>query len=65
MTREELTALEAMIDKHGLRNVAQALSDIAAAKAEHLRYNWQDSRLAREWDKASNGFDVVARRISI
>ncbi len=35
--------LEAMIDSNGLVAVLDALADICAEKAAHLRENWQDS----------------------
>lgn len=44
--------LEAMVDKHGLLYVVQALELLCHEKAEHLRVNWQDHNTARAWETA-------------
>lgn len=46
------TALEQMIDRHGLAEIIDAIGDICAAKAQHVRENWQDESIASQWDKA-------------
>lgn len=43
--------LEEMVDLHGLRRVIEALGDIMAEKAEHVRVNWQDNHGGKELDK--------------
>jgi hypothetical protein len=43
-------ALEALVDRVGLRNVIYALSLIASHKADHIRANWQDEALAKLWE---------------
>lgn len=50
LTYEERDALESLIDSTSVVAVMQALSEICGEKAEHIRTNWQDAKLAREWD---------------
>jgi hypothetical protein len=57
--------LEAIIDQYGLQNTLDAIGTIAREKAEHARTNWQDSHLARQWDKAANTLDTTAARASV
>ena len=45
-----MTALEAMVDAAGLRNVVWALASICRDKAEHVQSAWQDDQLARDWN---------------
>lgn len=41
--------LENEIDKHGLKEVLEALESVAIEKALHIQENWQDEQLARQW----------------
>jgi hypothetical protein len=52
------SALESLVDSHGLCAVLECLADICKEKAEHLRTNWQDAGQARLWD---NSGDLVQR----
>jgi hypothetical protein len=61
---EAMLALEAMVDKVGIRNVVYALSHIASAKAEHLRTNWQDHGSAVRWENDARKLDTIANRIN-
>lgn len=45
--------LESAIDSIGLESVIRRLADVASLKAEHVDSNWQDGRLASQWDKAA------------
>ena len=56
--------LEAMIDKHGLLHVLCGLELICMEKAEHIRHNWQDRGLAKEWDKASTQCKRAASEVT-
>jgi len=46
---EEMIALEALVDRVGMRNVLFALEHIAWAKAEHVEHTWQDHDIAKVW----------------
>jgi hypothetical protein len=61
---EPMLALEAMVDKVGLRNVVFALSHIAFQKAEHIHVNWQDHALAKKWENDGQKLDAIANRIN-
>ena len=52
--------LEAMIDKHGLGHVLTGLELVCREKADHLRHNWQDSGLAKEWDRQAKKLAALA-----
>ena len=43
-----------------MRNVVYALGQIAGAKADHIRADWQDTGLARMWQNNANKFDRCA-----
>jgi hypothetical protein len=61
---EAMIALEAMVDKVGLRNVVYALSMICDAKAEHIHVAWQDHALAKKWENDASKLDAIANRIN-
>jgi len=52
LTPEDRNVLEQMIDRTSLAAVLDALALTCAEKAEHVRCNWQDDRLAKTWDRA-------------
>jgi hypothetical protein len=56
---EAMLALEALVDKVGMRNVVYALGQIAGAKADHIRADWQTG-LARMWQNNANKLDRCA-----
>lgn len=45
--------LEEFVDRYGIARVTLALSAIALEKADHIATNWQDYRLAKEWERAA------------
>lgn len=64
--KQDLVAdiLEPIVDKHGLLSVVTALQLMCEEKAMHIRTNWQDDGLAKEWDKASRHFERSLRGIA-
>ena len=52
LTLEERNTLENLIDCTSIQAVLEALSDICGEKAEHIRSNWADIALAKQWDTA-------------
>jgi len=54
----DAVALEKYVDAHGPESVCECLEKIFAEKADHVRTNWQDEKLAREWEVAH---DIVCR----
>lgn len=63
--KERNEMLEAFVDQYGMANVLRALRDIADGKAEHIRANWQDVSLARDWERASVQLANCAERTSV
>jgi hypothetical protein len=57
--------LERLIDTGGLKPVLEALSDIAAEKAEHIRTNWQDKHTARYWDEACGHIGCCSTEVTV
>jgi hypothetical protein len=55
--------LERLVDQYGLHRVTDWLADICAQKAEHIRHNWQDEKMARLWEKDSNTFNRALNRL--
>lgn len=58
---EAMVQLEAMVDKAGMRNVLYALEHICSAKAEHIAVNWQDTFLAKVWEKQARLLNKTAK----
>lgn len=52
LTQEERVRLETLMDDAGLSPILEALSEICAEKAEHIRETYGDRALARRWDTA-------------
>ncbi|UGA46786.1 hypothetical protein HU230_0012385 [Bradyrhizobium quebecense] len=57
------TALEEMIDRHGLTHVVAGLSLICSEKADYIRANFQDRVTAKAWDADARGLLQCARLI--
>lgn len=57
--KETKIEIEQMIDALGMFRVLGLLSEICYEKAEHIRSNWQDSNMARSWDRAGEYLDRV------
>lgn len=55
--------IEAYIDTFGLIHLLVMLENICSEKAEHIRTNWQDSRLANNWGKRATAIYNAANRI--
>ena len=57
-----MLALEAMVDRVGLDNVLYALASICAAKAEHVAVNWQDTTLAKCWERNASVVEQTVQK---
>jgi hypothetical protein len=53
-------SLEATMDKHGPHTVLTAIAAILGEKADHIRSNWQDERMADRFERASESVLKVA-----
>ena len=60
---DAMIALEGMIDVAGLRNVVWALAHICWEKADHVRSNWQDEQLARDWEVNASMLDRFVEKL--
>lgn len=64
MTNRDLNAaerdqLEALVDVTGLNSVLMALSEICAAKSDHIAESWQDKALAKQWAGAAGAIGIT------
>ena len=60
LTEEQI---ESHIDGPGLIDLLCMIDTICIEKAEHVRSNWQDITLAKEWERASSSIYTCARSI--
>lgn len=49
----DFNTVEQLVDRVGLARVVTMLAVIAAEKADHIRSNWQDDKMARDYVRAS------------
>jgi 2-keto-3-deoxy-L-rhamnonate aldolase RhmA len=61
---EQSAALEAILDLIGADGILDAISDIAFAKAEHVRSNWQDDNLSANWEAIGARVEKLSHEIS-
>jgi len=48
---ERLDAIEALMDACQVGGMLDLMAEVASAKADHVRSNWQDEKTAKVWDK--------------
>jgi hypothetical protein len=60
---EAMLALEAMVDRAGLRNVLFALEYICHAKGNHLEEAWQDVSSATVWWSNGRKIGTIACKV--
>lgn len=66
MAPDDLTHLEALIEKYGLSQVLSSLSKICRWKAAQVALKYQDASLARQWielESALNDIVIKATRL--
>jgi hypothetical protein len=49
ISKDDLEALEHLIDNNGIDRMLAALAEICEAKSAHVAENWQDRALAKRW----------------
>ena len=45
-----LSELENKVDVYGVAAILAKLAEMASEKADHVRTNWQDEKLAKDWE---------------
>jgi hypothetical protein len=55
--------LEHLIDQHSLSAVLDAIQEICFDKAVHVAENWQDTALAKKWNKCANHLNSAIVKI--
>lgn len=64
LTETDKAALEGMIDNADLASVLNAMEEIVAVKASHIRETWQDEGLAKRWESAGNRVNIARLWVS-
>jgi hypothetical protein len=59
-TEQEVWDLEGLIDRRGIEQVLQQISEICGAKAQHIAENWQDTVLAKRWATVEGAVGVAS-----
>lgn len=60
LTQAEKTTLETLLDAACLDAVLQALSEICAAKADHIQASYDDAVTARTWRSAAGAIGICS-----
>ena len=55
--------LETLVDRYSLANVLEALVAVCGDKADHVRANWQDAGLAKDWATDARTIDRIIAKI--
>ncbi len=63
ISQSQKDELEIMIDRSSLHEVLNALADICAEKADHIRLSYQDSVTAKPWMQASKKLSKLEDQI--
>lgn len=58
----DIIYLEGLVDKHNLASVLAALAGVVGDKADHIAMNWQDDRLAKQWEKGARVVDSASAK---
>jgi hypothetical protein len=61
-TEQEAYDLEGLIDRRGIEQVLQQISDICGLKAQHVAENWQDAAMARRWATVEGAVGVASTK---
>ena len=60
LTKQEIDALERLIDTTDMGAVLRAIAQICHEKAEHVRTNWQDDDTANHWSRLGSKIERIA-----
>lgn len=60
LPKHDSATLEDLIDRFNISSVIMEIANIAEEKAQHVRENWQDENLARDWERTARYLDKVA-----
>ena len=55
--------LESLIDEHGLSAVLESIADICREKASHVSEAWQDTPLAKVWNRNAERVESVVGKL--
>jgi hypothetical protein len=55
----DLLLLENLIDRYGIDQVLEMISEICGEKAEHIATAWQDAHLAKRWATLEGAVGII------
>jgi hypothetical protein len=61
-TEQEVFQVENLVDRRGIEQLLQQLSEICGLKAEHIASNWQDTLLAKRWATLEGALGVASTK---
>lgn len=61
----QASRLEAEVDTTTLAQVVSTLADVCREKADHIRHNWQDEKLAKVWDMAATKLELTSDSLEV
>lgn len=64
MKNENLVTLEQIIDSDGVSATLGTIADICREKAAHIRENWQDVPLAKEWERIAANIEKLSTKVN-
>lgn len=62
---DTIEQLEQLIDQHSLKYILESLSTICSEKADHIRTNWQDRDLAKEWQHTAMWINSIVGKVTV
>jgi hypothetical protein len=65
MKKTDFESLEQLIDKYGIRQVIETMSQISLEKGDHVRTNWQDPYTANAWNRIAGLLSRVSQYKSL
>lgn len=57
--------LESLIDSNSVASVLLAMSEVCTEKSQHIRDNYQDKNLAKQWDRASDKLFFANKDVTV
>ena len=54
--------VEEMVNELGVDGILEMISEVCYEKAQHVRENWQDEVLAKQWDKLGSIVDSCSAK---
>jgi hypothetical protein len=57
--------LEGIVDRSTVKHILETLATICQEKAQHIRENWQDRELAKEWQHTAMWINSIVQKVTV